>query len=342
MKELKGVGLRIAVDLMGSDHAPDILFKGVLQAVGHLSFVSEFFVIATKPVIKEITRACRRSGHALDKIQFIPASDFITMEDSPMFAIRRKKESSLVLGLQFVKEKKVDAFVSAGNTGALITGARIIIPPLPGIDRPALLALMPTQKDPMVVVDLGGNISCEWNHLVQFAQMGAAYHSCIFGKLRPKVGLLNIGIESKKGTQELRHAYQVLEELSQKHAPLHFMGNIEGKEAFQGKVDVLVTDGFTGNVFLKTCEGGSFFFLDCLKKAYAASKIKFPPEVMQHLQKQFAYNEYPGAALCGIDGLVIKCHGDSSAENVFQGIKSAANLVQNRLIAKIKKQLKKS
>lgn len=332
--------MRIAVDLMGGDRSPDVLFQGVLHAVGHLESISEFLVIGTLPIIEEIAHLHRREKNAIDKIHFIPATDFINMNDSPLHAVRRKRESSLMIGLKLIQEKKADAFVSSGNTGALIAGARMMIPSLPGIDRPALLAVMPTQKEPMVVVDLGGNISCEWNHLVQFAQMGAAYYSCFFGKQRPKVGLLNIGIESKKGTQEIRHAYQVLEELSTHHAPLHFMGNVEGKEAFRGKVDVLVTDGFTGNVFLKTSEGASFFFLDCLKKTYALSKQKFPEEVLHHLQKQFVYDEYPGAALCGVDGVIVKCHGDSTAKTVFQGIKNAASLVQNRLISKIKRQLK--
>ncbi len=186
------------------------------------------------------------------------------MDDDPLIAVRRKKDSSLCQGLQYLKEKKIDAFVSAGNTGALLFAAKTTLKTLKGIDRPALLALLPTKKKEVAVLDVGANLSLKPDHIVQFAQMGIAYQKSR-GIENPIVGLLNIGIEAKKGTPQLQEAYLKLDAMNRDQP--FFAGNIEGKDVFHGNIDVLVTDGFTGNVFLKTAEGIAAFILEQLEQA---------------------------------------------------------------------------
>ncbi len=313
--------MRIAIDLMGSDSAPEVLFQGVRQASQELQGVDTFYVIATPDVITHL-----KKYKLSPLIEFIPSPTFIKMEDSPMLAIRRKRDASLMIGLNLVKEGKVEAFISAGNTGALILGAWTILDHHPQMDRPALLAVLPTRKAPLAVIDVGGNLSCDAEHLVQFGLIGAAYQRKVLGKTKPRIGLLNIGNESKKGTKVLREAYQLL--MERKKESYEFMGNIEGKEVFNGDVDVLVAEGFTGNIFLKTTEGVSHFFLEALKKASADSSKPISPAMLQAMEKQFSYDEYPGAILCGVEELVIKCHGDTSKKTMFQGIKGAVETAQ--------------
>jgi len=316
---------------MGSDNSPLVLFEAILQAIEHVASAPTFVVFGTPEVIEQFKQRAGNS-FASPKIIYHVVSEVIVMSDEPLTAIRRKKNSSLVQGIRLLKKKKLDAFISAGNTGALIACASLSLPMLPNIKRPALLAVLPSQTGTVAVLDVGGNVSCKAHHLVQFAQMGAAYQKAASGITVPKVGLLNIGVESKKGTSDVRQAYQILSEFSTKH--LHFLGNIEGREVFEGKVDVLVTDGFSGNVFLKTTEGVAAFIFDRLQ---GGKKDVF--DALPEIKKQFRYEEYPGAILCGIDGLVMKCHGNSSPRAIFHAIKGVVHLLNNRLIERIKEQL---
>lgn len=334
-------GLRIGIDLMGSDSAPQVLFDAVLKARENLSPSAVLVVFATSDVFNSL-----KSASALQKsaIEFVVAEESISMQDDPLVAIRRKKRSSLVLGLKALKKNRIDAFVSAGNTGALVSCATLSIPKLPGIYRPALLATLPTRKNPMVVIDVGGNVSCRASHLVQFAQMGAAYQRCLLGIQSPRVGLLNIGVESKKGTAEVRQAYQLIQEQCQElngqgmEFALHFLGNIEARDIFEGNVDVLVTNGFTGNVLLKSVEGVSSFIFDSLYSASKNIASKLFEEGLNDLQRYFNYAEYPGAIVCGIDGIVIKCHGEASVKAFYSSILGAHRLCSERLIERIKQQ----
>lgn len=333
--------MRIGIDLMGSDTAPQVLFDAVLKAQEHLNASTTLVVFATPDVVKALT-SCKSSHQAL--IEFVPVQEEILMQDDPITAIRHKKRSSLVLGLKALKKNRIDAFVSAGNTGALLSAATLSIPKLPGIHRPALLATLPTRKDPMVVIDVGGNVSCRANHLVQFAYMGAAYQRCLLGIECPRVGLLNIGVESKKGTAEVRQAYQMLKEECQElvirglQPTLHFFGNVEGRDVFEGNVDVLVTNGFTGNVLLKSVEGVSSFIFDSLYSASKNAASEQFEKSLNNLYRYFNYAEYPGAIICGIDGIVIKCHGEASLQAFYTSIMGAYRLVEERLIARIKQQ----
>lgn len=335
--------LRIAIDLMGGDSPPENLFQAVIRAAQQCDVSYSFIVIATKSVVNQVSSSLppvlltKHTG----RIEFHIVADSISPGDEPLGAVRRKKGSSMVVGIRLLKKHHVDAFVSCGNTGALVASASLSLPMLPGVNRPALLAILPTKKGSIAVIDVGGNVSCKSHHLVQFALLGAAYQYSVHGIQNPRVGLLNIGIESKKGTAEVRQAYEILKESSQKGTSKHlcFIGNVEGREVFQGDVDVLVTDGFTGNVLLKTSEGVASFIFSSLHPTFDRSGTGEQKIALAEMQKRFSSSEYPGAILCGIDGIVIKCHGSSSWEGLFSSIKGAITLVQQKAIAHIKSQL---
>lgn len=328
---------------MGSESSPITLFEAVIQATQELSGVT-FIVFATASVADSIRDNPFFSPYLFksnSRIELYPISDVIEMDDEPIVAMREKKNSSLVVGLRLLKKRHLKGFVSAGNTGALIVGATLSLPLLPGIKRPALLATLPTEQGDVAVIDVGGNVSCKAHHLVQFAQMGAAYQRCCKGIERPRVGLLNIGVESKKGTSEVRHAYQKLQALQAGLLDSHmqFVGNVEGRDVFQGLADVLVTDGFTGNVLLKTSEGVAFFLLEHLKGALKGISIEQQNAILRYLRYEFDYEEYSGAIICGIDAVVVKCHGKSSTQAMFNGIQGAVSLVQNEFISQLKSEL---
>jgi phosphate acyltransferase len=332
--------LRIGIDLMGSDASPQVLFDAVLQAALKSEASHTFVVVATAELIDECL--CKKEFSVFPalatRFAFHRVTDVITMSDDPSSAIRQKKNSSLVVGIRLLKKQLIDGLISAGNTGALITGASLLLPMLPGISRPALLAMLPTNKGFTSVIDVGGNVSYKAHHLIQFAKMGIAVQRCSHQISLPSVGLLNIGVESKKGTSELRLAYQILQQ-NQARLPMNFKGNVEGREVLQGKVDVLVTDGFTGNVLLKTIEGTSTFILDYIKKACEFDTFPSLMKEVEDLQRHFNYDEYPGAIVCGIDRVLVKCHGNSSAKAFYNGIQGMILLIQNQLIKQFKEQL---
>ena len=332
--------MRVGIDLMGSETPPQELYQAVIKAADHFDASYTFIVLATQSIVNELSSIPHSSQHSLNaaRIEYHLVHEIITMGDEPLSAIRHKKGSSLVTGIRLLKKKQIHAFISTGNTGALIAAASLSLPMLPGINRPALLAELPTKKGPMVVVDVGGNVSYKAHHLVQFAFMGAAYQRCMNGHSLPKVGLLNIGVESKKGTVEHRLAYQLLEN-QKKSAFLTFIGNVEGRALFQGKVDVLVTDGFTGNVLLKSIEGVSLFILDSIQSLCKDQDPGSFTYIHKELRKQFHHEEYRGAIVAGIDGVVVKCHGNSSPLALFNGIKGAITLVQKKFLQGITESL---
>jgi glycerol-3-phosphate acyltransferase PlsX len=323
--------LRLGIDLMGSDTPPYLLFDAVKQSAEALDLSCTYVVFATQEVAQELSvkHYAFLTSLKTARIEFHIVPEVITMSDEPLSAIRYKKNSSLLIGFRLLKKRLIQAFVSAGNTGALIAGASLSMPRLAKISRPALLATFPTQNGSMAVIDIGGNVSCKVSHLIQFAQMGAAYSRCCQSKV-PRIGLLNIGVESKKGTSELREAYRILQENASRWG-MDFIGNMEGREIFEDKADVLVTNGFTGNVLLKAIEGTSSFIFK-----YLLSEDGRLQKPLSQLQQRFNYLEYPGAILCGVDGVIVKSHGNSTAKALFNSIKSAIHLVQNDLVEQIK------
>lgn len=305
----------IGVDLMGGDTSPPDLVKALKS-------------IALPPGLRLILIGTPEWASIAAPFGYCSAPDVIEMSDHPLLALRRKKNASLCVGIRMLKEGTIQGFVSAGNTGALVSYAKIALSTLPGVLRPALLALMPTKKDPVAVLDVGANLHAKAAHLLQFAWIGAAYQEAR-GLLRPSVGLLNIGSEALKGTSEHRLAYSAMQEQSE----FKFIGNVEGKSAFEGHVDVLVTDGFTGNVFLKTAEGVASFILDQISDPI---KLQFGD-----LQKRLHYAEYPGALLAGVRGVVIKCHGYSTAQGIANGVLHAAELIEGKFLERLQNHWKK-
>jgi glycerol-3-phosphate acyltransferase PlsX len=297
--------MKVVVDLLGSENTPERLYR----AVDALSLPKGAELILIGPPSLPVQ---------------IPCTEFIRMDEDPLIALRKKKEASLYLGLRLLKEKKADAFISAGNTGALVSASKMVLSMLPGLLRPALLAHIPTKKEPVAVLDVGANVPSKTAHLVQFAQMGVAYKKAL-GCPNPRVGLLNIGQEALKGTHDHRQAYRELQSL-----PIHFVGNVEGREVFDGDVDLLVTDGFTGNVFLKTAEGIASLILDRLAEHKEVFRDK-----LSDLQRHLHYANYPGALLIGVRGIVIKCHSYSTPEAFAGAVLGALQLASSSILSRL-------
>ncbi len=326
------MGVRIGVDLMGSEQPPQAIFEAVLQVSKEIHLSDTLLVLATTELHPALKQQLASFEKPSASIEFIKTEEVVEMDESPLLAVRRKKKSSMAVGVGLLKEGKIDAFLSTGNTGALVATAMLHLPMLPGIERPALLVILPTGNDKVVVLDVGANISPKPEHLFTYAVMGVAYQQSVYGLLEPKVGLLNIGVEQQKGTKELKEVYSLL----QKKFNTRFRGNIEGRDVFQGKIDVLVTDGFTGNVFLKTSEGVCNFLIDYLQARFTDY---VDPKVIRHLNQQFNYSEHPGAFLCGVDGIVVKCHGHSDVIALMNGIRGAIDLAKKNILEKMRSKL---
>lgn len=332
--------MQIGVDLMGSDTSPKDLFEAVKQTAQKIPQAS-FVLFLTEAVRDELASLYPPSYFSLSShLQFQLVSDIIRMDDDPLPAVRQKNNASLTVGIRCLKKRHLDAFVSAGNTGALIAASTLELPLLPGIKRPALLALLPSEKGGVAVIDVGGNVSCKTRDLAQFAQLGVAYQQCL-GIRQPRVGLLNIGVESQKGTSGIRQAYDLMRSMAQAGKIL-FLGNVEGSDVFRGEVDVLVTDGFTGNVLLKVSEGVSSFILRQLRRRLHEVVPEQEGSILQTIEPQFDCEEYPGAIVCGVDGVVVKCHGQSSIKGFLRGIEGAVRLVENGFVNQMKQQLYRS
>lgn len=323
---------RIGIDLLGSDTPPKQLLEAVFLFLEEMGGSAQLTLFATEDLF---------ANHPTpEEVVCYPVNEVIAMDDDPLHAVRRKKDSSICVGIQKLQHFELDAFVTAGNTGALIASATLSLPMLPGIDQPALLALIPTKRHPVAVLDVGANVHAKAEDLFQFALMGIAYQKARDIE-RPSVGLLNIGIEKQKGTPEIRKAYQYLQTLNRNTGFTHpiFVGNIEGRDAFHGEIDVLITDGFTGNVFLKTAEGIAAFILEHLQNLGEIESDPFMKEMLRNLRTRLHYAEYPGAILCGVDGIIVKCHGASSPKALSNSIKGATRLVNHFFLEKIKYEL---
>lgn len=325
---------RIGIDLLGADTAPEKLFDAVLNFPNNELHPPKFTVFA-----KEDTFQLINCPADIDRMS---VSEEIKTDENPLTAIRRKKHSSLCIGIDKLKKCELDAFVSAGNTGALLAASTLSLRTIPGIDRPALLTLIPTKLDPVAVLDVGGNVKVTPENLLQFALMGIAYQKTR-GIKHPCVALLNIGEEKQKGTPELRKAYEYLDQLNKRAAIAHptFIGNIEGKGVFHGNIDVLITDGFTGNVFLKTAEGIAGFVLQQMQNLGPIEMLPDLKSIIATLRHRLDYAEYPGAILCGVEGIVVKCHGESNPGAFLSSIKGAHRMVKHFFLEKIKNELSK-
>lgn len=325
--------VRISVDAMGGDNAPAEIIKGAAAAVQDMDDL-QVTLVGREDVIKS-----HLNEPVSSRITIVHAEEVIETCEDPLIAIRRKKNSSMLMALDLLKQKQADACVSAGSTGAFMSGALFGVGRIKGIQRPALAPIMPTLTGAAMLIDCGANADCKPEFLLQFAQMGSIYMNRVAGIDRPRVGLLNIGEEEEKGSALYKEAHQLL-----KNAQLNFAGNIEGREALDGGVDVIVSDGFAGNIFLKTSEGIAMLLFTLLKKELTAS---LPRKLSaMALKKGFKavkgkldYTEHGGALLLGIDGVAVKAHGSSDAKAFENALRQAKRAVEKDVVGSIRQSL---
>jgi glycerol-3-phosphate acyltransferase PlsX len=321
---------------MGSDRAPKPEIEGAIQAARNYG-VRVLLVGRDVNIRAELSRYPAASGLPLE---IVHASEVITMEDKAAQAVRAKRDSSIRVGLRLVREGRAAGFVTAGNTGAAMATAKMVLGGIPGVDRPALAAVFPTAiRTVAILLDVGANVDCTPENLAQFAVMGEIYFRSMFGTRRPKVGLLSIGEEETKGNQVTREAFQLL-----KHLPLNFVGNVEGRDIYGGQVDVIVADGFVGNVALKTSEGVANLVRAILKESlketitrqvgYLLSRSAFAD-----FKKRLDHTEYGGAPLLGVKGVCFITHGSSNANAIKNAIRVAAEFAERKINGKIEREL---
>lgn len=323
---------KIAIDVMGGDHAPDEIIKGCVLALAKLE--STLVLVGKEDEIKE-----KLSAYTYDasKVEIVHADEVIDMGDSPVAAIRQKKNSSMVVGLKLLKEKQIDGFVSAGSTGALLTGATLIVGRIKGVERPAMAPVIPTQKGYALLIDCGANVDAKPAYLNQFARMGTVYMEQCMQVKSPKVGLVNIGTEEEKGNQLTKEAYQLLSADSS----INFYGNVEARDIPKGEVDILVCDGFTGNIILKFMEGFGKWILGMLKVQFMKNiKTKLAAVLMKkgigEIKEKFNYATKGGAPFLGVNGLVVKTHGSSKSQEILSTLIQTEGFIKDELVAKIK------
>lgn len=323
--------MKIILDAMGGDNAPRAICEGAIAAANEIS--DEIILIGKEDTVRE---TLDELGYEGDQITIINAEEVIANDEAPVKAVRRKKDSSIVKGLNMVKNGEGDVFISAGSTGALLAGGLFILGRIKGIDRPTLATVYPViGKKPSILVDSGANAECKPTNLLEFAQMGSIYMSEVLGRKNPTVGLVNNGTEEGKGTTLTKAAYQLIKE-----ADLNFIGSVEAREVPNGACDVIVTDGFTGNAILKLTEGMGLMVLREMKRRFLqGTKAKMGALLLKDklmgIKTEFNYAEYGGAPLLGVQGALLKMHGSSDALAVKQTILKSLPYVKEDVVGKI-------
>lgn len=326
--------IKIAVDSMGSDNSPHSEIEGSVQAAKaydvHVVLVGRESLLS--PLLKEA------GGHGLP-IEIRNATQVISMDEPPTAALRKKRDSSIRVAADLVRERIASGLVSAGNTGAVMATSKMVIGAVPGVDRPALAAVLPTLAGHAVLLDVGANVACKPHHLVQFAVMGHLFSKKIIGVASPRVGLMSVGEEESKGNELTKEVHKALKQLN-----LNFIGNVEGRDIYNGRADVIVCDGFTGNVALKTSEGLIEAVLKLLRDELSTNlQAKLGALLSQRsfkrLKKRLDYSEYGGAPLLGLRGVSIICHGRSSSNAIKNAIRVAREFAENQINANLETEL---
>ena len=321
--------MRILLDGMGGDNAPASVVEGAVLASKETEH--EMVIIGDEPKIRALLKKQKYDG---DRIEVVHTSQVIENCDAPVKAVRSKKDSSMVVGLNMLKEGKGDVFISAGNTGALMAGGLFILGRIQGIDRPAIASIYPILgKEASLLVDAGANAECKPNNLLEFATMGSIYMEKVLGRANPVIGLANIGVEETKGTTMVKAAYELLQK-----SRLRFAGNIEARDIPSGAVDIIVCDGFTGNIILKLTEGMGYSVLKYLKHTiFSGVKAKmgalFLTSKLKELKGAMDYSEYGGAPILGIKGPVVKMHGSSDGKAVKNTIIKAIPYAEENVVS---------
>jgi glycerol-3-phosphate acyltransferase PlsX len=331
----------IALDAMGSDRAPKPEIEGALQAARHY----DLRVLLVGPEALLRAELERHPAASRLPIEIVHASEYITMRDKAVQAVRAKRDSSMRVGLRLVREGRVSGFVTAGNTGAAMATAKMVLGAIPGVDRPALAAVFPTAPGPpAILLDVGANVDCKPHNLEQFAVMGEVYYRSMFGKKAgssgPRVGLLSIGEEESKGNLLTREAFHLLRRL-----PLNFVGNVEGRDLYNGRADVIVADGFVGNVALKISEGVANLVRSTLKESLKATITRQVGALLSRsaftdFKKRLDHTEYGGAPLLGVKGVCIITHGSSNANAIKNAMRVASELSRRGINSSIERALR--
>jgi glycerol-3-phosphate acyltransferase PlsX len=326
----------VVVDGMGGDFSPNAVVEGCVAAIKEYNI--DILITGEENLIRE---ELKKYTYDCNRIKVIDAKEVISTNEHPVMAIKRKKDSSLVKALNLVKSGDADAIISAGSSGAFLAGCTLIVGRIKGIDRPALAPVLPGKNGPFMIIDSGANAECKPHYLVQFGLMGKTYFENILKVANPSVGLVNIGSEEEKGNELSKSAYKLLKE-----ANLNFVGNVEAREIPAGDVNVLVCDGFVGNVILKLYEGAVANIFDILKTGILSSfRTKLGgmllKPVFKKFKKDFDYKEYGGAAFLGVNGICIKAHGSSDARAFKNAIRQATIFYDNKVVDKLKLEIEK-
>ena len=338
--------MKILFDVMGGDNAPDANIKAAVTVINDID--AELILIGKEDIIKERIKTLYNKddiNQISDRLKIVNADEEITMEDIPTKAIKTKKNSSMVIGFDMLKNDEGDVFISAGNSGALLAGATLLVGRIKGIDRPGLAGMLPAFESRFLLMDAGANTNCKPINILQFAQMASIYLKNTYNIAKPKIGLLNNGTEETKGNDLMKESYKLLKE-NAKQMGFEFYGNIEGREAFSGEVDAVVTDGFTGNIFLKTTEGvGKMVKRNLNKEAKKniISKIAVLSALpmLKRFAKSMDYKEYGGAPFLGVKKPVVKAHGSSDEKLFVYTIKQAEKFAKDKTVDNIVKEYEK-
>lgn len=327
---------KVALDAMGGDNAPAEIVKGAVDAISGRDDIKIFLVGQEDVVAKELSQY----SFPKERIEVVDAPEVIEMAEPPVEAIRKKKQSSIVVGMNMVKNREADAFVSAGSSGAILVGGQVIVGRIKGIQRPPLAPLIPTEKGVSLLIDCGANVDARADHLVQFAKMGSIYMEHILGVKKPKVAIVNIGAEDEKGNALVKETLPMLRECT----GINFVGSIEARDIPKGDVDVIVCEAFVGNVILKLYEGLSSTLVGVIKKGLMStmkSKIgaALALPALKKTLKAFDASEYGGAPLLGLTGLVVKTHGSSKAKEITNAIYQCVAFKENAINDKIKENI---
>ncbi|EGG84815.1 fatty acid/phospholipid synthesis protein PlsX [Lachnospiraceae bacterium 2_1_46FAA] len=329
---------KVALDAMGGDNAPGAIVQGAIDVVAKRQDI-HIFLVGQENVIEE---ELNKYEYPKEQISIVNATEIIETAEPPVMAIRRKKDSSIVVAMNMVKNGKADAFVSAGSSGAILVGGQVLVGRIKGVERPPLAPLIPTQKGVSLLIDCGANVDARPSHLVQFAKMGSIYMRNVIGIENPKVAIVNIGAEEEKGNALVKETFPLLKECED----INFIGSIEAREIPYGKADVIVCEAFVGNVILKLFEGVGSALISEIKKGLmtnARSKmgaLLVKPALKETLKK-FDASEYGGAPLLGLNGLVVKTHGNSTAKEVANSIIQCVTFKEQNINDKIKETIQK-
>lgn len=325
--------MKIVIDAMGGDNAPKSNVEGAIEAAKHWNDI-ELILVGDEAQIQPYMQS------APSNLRVVHTTERIEADDEPVKAVRRKKGASMVMAGRMVREGEADCMISAGNTGALMTTGLLVVGRMEGVERPALAPMIPTMDGKgMLALDLGANMDAKPEHLMQYAMMGSIYRDKVHGIPNPRVGLLNVGTEAMKGNELTKAAFPLLEK-----APIHFVGNVESRDVLEGPCDVLVCDGFAGNIMLKALEGTAGSLFSVLKKEFTSSFMtKLAAAILKpglkRIKKMTDYKEVGGAPLLGLNGLVIKAHGSSDQRAVYNAIRQARTALQHDLIKTISSEI---